>query len=181
MMVKKRKRKFILSCLLALSIKSTKVNADWFVDGFMFNPNPTKAQVLPRCGGRSYGILSRLSAQAGSDFTNNQNNGSYFDQHLNCEFTNKQLQKKFKDHASPFGVTGNYNSVNRELFRKALIKHMRENLICIGTYRSKPVYHYYNPDTELNVMVDIKTNKFISGWRLSREQIENMERNGNIQ
>jgi len=58
---------------------------------------------------------------------------------------------------------------------------MHENLICIGTYRGKPVYHYYNPDTHLNVIVSIKTNRFISGWRLSPNQILNMQRNGNIQ
>ena len=179
-MVKKRKRKFILACVLALSIRSTEVNADWFVDGFLFNQNPARPRVLPKCGG-SHGILSRLAASAGSDIQNNGNNGSYFDQSLNCEFTNKQIQKKFDDHESQFGVTGNYNSVNRELFRKALIKHMHENLICIGTYRSKPVYHYYNPDNNLNVMVNRNNNKFISGWRLNNEQIENMERNGNIQ
>ena len=150
------------------------------MDGFLFNQNPARPRVLPRCG-RSHGILSRLAASAGSNIQNNGNNGSYFDQSLNCEFTNKQLQKKFDDHASQFGVTGNYNSVNRELFRKALIKHMHENLICIGTYRVQPVYHYYNPDTHLNVMVSIKTNKFISGWRLSDDQILNMQRNGNIQ
>ena len=179
-MGKKRKRKFLLASILALSIRSTKVSAGWFVDGFLFNQNPARARVLPRCG-RSHGILSRLAASAGSNIQNNGNNGSYFDKSLNCEFTNKQLQKKFDDHAWQFGITGNYNPTNRELFRKALIKHMNENLICIGTYRGKPAYHYYNPDTNLNVMVDMKTNKFISGWRLSAEQIDNMERNGNIQ
>jgi len=99
-MPKKRKRKFILACVLALSIKSTKVNADWFVDGFLFNQNPTR--LLPRCG-RSHGILSRLAASTGSDIQNNGNNGFYFDQSLNCEFTNKQLQSKFDAHASQFG------------------------------------------------------------------------------
>ena len=43
------------------------------------------------------------------------------------------------------------------------------------------VYHYYDPRTNLNVMVDRNTNKFISGWRLSDEQIINMKNNGNIQ
>ena len=92
-MSKKRKRKFILACVLALLIRSTKVNADWFLDGFLFNQNPARPRVLPRCG-RSHGILSRLAASAGSNIQNNGNNGSYFDQSLNCEFTNKQLQKK---------------------------------------------------------------------------------------
>lgn len=176
-----KKRKILLACVLGLSIRSTKVNADWFVDGLLFNQNPTRPQVLPRCG-RSHGIISRIATSAGIDFYNNGNNGSYFDQSLNCEFTEKQLQKKYDRHATDFGITGNNNSVNRELFRKALIKHMKQqNIICIGTYRNKPVYHYYNPDTHLNVMIDRNTNKFVSGWRLSDNQIENLERNGNIQ
>ena len=37
------------------------------------------------------------------------------------------------------------------------------------------------PRTNLNVMVDRNTNKFISGWRLSDEQIINMKNNDNIQ
>ena len=76
------------------------------------------------------------------------------------------FKKKLDDHASQFEVTGNYNSVNRELFRKALIKHMRENLICIDTDRGQPVYHYYNPDTHLNVMIKSTlklTNSLVGG------------------
>ena len=82
-MIKKRKRKFLLGCLLALSIRCNKVNADWFVDGFLFNPNPSRARVLPRCG-KSRGIMSRIAASASSDIPNNGNSGSYFDQSLNC-------------------------------------------------------------------------------------------------
>ena len=52
---------------------------------------------------------------------------------------------------------------------------------CLGTYRGNTVYHYYDPNTKLNVMVDRNTNKFISGWKLSREQQTNMQLNGNIQ
>lgn len=37
----------------------------------------------------------------------------------------------------------------------------RDQLGC--TYRGNEVYHYFNPDTKLNVMVNPKTNKFISG------------------
>ena len=66
-------------------------------------------------------------------------------------------------------------------FRENLIKHMKANTACFGHYRGKPVYHYYNPQNKLNVIVDFKTNKFISGWKLSLEQIEHMEMNGNIQ
>ena len=65
-MSKKCKKKFLLGFILSLFIRSSRVNADWFVDGFMFNPNPTRPRVLPRCG-RSHGILSRLAVSAGSE------------------------------------------------------------------------------------------------------------------
>ena len=89
-MVKKRKRKFLLGCLLTLSIRCNKINADCFVDGFLFNSNFTRAQMLLRCG-RSHRIMSRIAASVGSYIPNNGNSGSYFDQSLNCEFSNKQI------------------------------------------------------------------------------------------
>lgn len=58
---------------------------------------------------------------------------------------------------------------------------MKSTHACFGTYRGRDVYHYYDPRTNLNVMVDRNTNKFISGWRLSDEQIINMKNNANIQ
>lgn len=58
---------------------------------------------------------------------------------------------------------------------------MKSTHVCLGTYIGHDVYHYYNPETDLNVMVDRSNNKFISGWRLSSDQILNMKNNGNIQ
>ena len=58
---------------------------------------------------------------------------------------------------------------------------MQSTHACLGTYRGREVYHYYDPKTQLNVMVDRNTNKFISGWRLSEKQITNMKITGNIQ
>lgn len=58
---------------------------------------------------------------------------------------------------------------------------MKSTHACLGTYRGHEVYHYYNPETNLNVMVNRNNNKFISDWRLSPDQITNMEHNGNIQ
>ena len=55
---------------------------------------------------------------------------------------------------------------------------MKSTPACLGTYRGQ---HYYNPNTDLNVMVNRSNNKFISGWHLSPEQILNMKNNGNIQ
>jgi len=181
-MSKRRKRKFLFSCVLALSIKSSRVNADLFAEGFAlgsYSSKPAISRQIPKCG-RSYGIFSRLATSAGSNIPNNYNNSSYFDQSLNCEFTNKQLQKKYDAHAKDFGIMGNYNPKNRDLFRKKLIEHMKSTHACLGTYKGHDVYHYYNPDTKLNVMVDRTNNKFISGWRLSDDQIKYMKLNGKI-
>ena len=184
-MAKKRKRKIFLSSILGLSIRCSRVNADLFVEGLslppVFSSKPGISRPIPRCG-RSNGIISRLAASAGSNIQNNDNrlSKSYFESSLNTIFEWKQLQRKFK-HAPDFGVMGNYNLNNRDLYRKKLIEHMKSNHACLGTYRGNPVYHYYNPDNNLNVMVNRNNNKFISGWRLNDEQIKNMERNGNIQ
>lgn len=182
-MSKKRKRRFILACVLSLSIRSTKVNADLFVEGF--NLPPVFSSKLGRSIGNCppcYGIQSRVAASAGSNIPSNHNRGSYFDKSVNCHFPNHVIQQKYNSHAEDFGIIGNNNGVNRKLFRDAIIKHMKENICCIGTHRTKqPVYHFYNPDNDLNVMVDRRTNKFVSAWRLSIEQIENLRRNGNIQ
>ena len=58
---------------------------------------------------------------------------------------------------------------------------MKSTHACLGNYRGQGVYHYYNPKTDLNVIVNRSNNKFISGWRLSPEQILNMKNNDNIQ
>jgi hypothetical protein len=135
---------------------------------------------VPRCG-RSYGTFSRLFTSANTNSPNDFSNlESYFDSDLNCTFTKKKLQKKFK-HAKIFGVLGNCNSTTLRLFREKLIKHMKCHIACFGHYRKQPVYHYYNPNNNLNVMVDFNTNKFISAWLLSPDQIKHMELDGNIQ
>ena len=52
-MSKKRKRKFMLSIVLVLLVKSSKANGDLFAEGFMLNPLPQKT---PKCRPyRSYG------------------------------------------------------------------------------------------------------------------------------
>jgi len=181
-MSKKRKRKFLLSCILALSVRSCRVNADLFAEGFALPPlssKPAMSRQIPKCG-RSHGIFSRWATSTGSNTSNNHNNGSHFESSLNCTFERKQLQKKFK-HAKDFDISVDYSATNGDLFQRKLIEHMKSTHACLGTYRGKPVYHYYNPDNNLNVMVNRTNDKFISGWRLSDDQIKYMERNGNIQ
>jgi len=147
-------------------------------DGFPVRPNPPRGRPnRNKC--RNYGIISRSATSAGIQHNNNQQD-SYYEPSLNSTFEKKQLQKKF-NHAKDFGVEGNFNPANRDLYQRKLIEHMKSTHACLGTYRGQDVYHYYNPNTDLNVMVTRSNNKFISGWRLSPEQILNMKNNGNIQ
>ena len=128
--------------------------------GFSVRPNTPRDRQNPnQC--RNYGILSRAATLAGTNHNDNGNN-SYYEPSLNSTFEKKQLQKKF-EHAKDFGVLGNYSLANRDLFQKKLIEHMYSTHACLGTYRRQNVFHYYNKETNLNVMVNRNNNKFISG------------------
>ena len=170
----------IVVSILIYVLITIRVEAAQFpgANGFAVKPNPPRSR-LNRNKCRNYGIISRSATSAGSKLNNNQQD-SYYEPSLNSKFENKQLQRKFK-HAKIFGVEGNFNKANMDLYRRKLIEHMQSTHACLGTYRGREVYHYYDPKTQLNVMVDRNTNKFISGWRLSEKQITNMKITGNIQ
>jgi hypothetical protein len=51
-----------------------------------------------------------------------------------------------------------------------------------GTHRgNQKVWHFFDKNTGLNVMIDMKTGEFISGWKLKPEQISALFRTGNVQ
>jgi len=81
---------------------------------------------------------------------------------LDSIFEDIQLQKKYK-HAFNFGIDGNYNLKNKQLFRQRLIDHMKSVIPMDGTFHGDAVYHYLDNDTGLNVMINKNTKKFISG------------------
>jgi len=91
-----------------------------------------------------------------------------------------QLQSKFK-HAPAFGVDGNWNSVTREQFREALHQHVQGSETVIGRYTrlsgDDRVYHHYHPSTGLNVIQTLD-GEFVSGWRLSDVQSQNLRNTG---
>ncbi|MBD2663672.1 colicin D domain-containing protein [Richelia sinica] len=95
-------------------------------------------------------------------------------------YPGKQLLKKFK-HASDFGVLGDCNSQNISEWENALETHMLSDDIkeIRGTFRGKPVIHYFNPTTRLNVVCN-ENNTFISGWKLSCPQVEALLTTGNL-
>jgi hypothetical protein len=96
---------------------------------------------------------------------------------------NKQIQKKYIKHARDFGIQKNYSLQNAKLFKIAVENHLQSSTTKVrsGTFRKKrSVFHYFDQQTDLNVMFDEKTGDFISGWRLNESQIKALIETGNI-
>lgn len=96
-------------------------------------------------------------------------------------FETRQLQKKFK-HAVDFNVPGNSNTEGLKAFEQALKDHIDDPLTqkITGKYRwNQDVYHYYNPETNIDVMTKMDGN-FISGWKLSETQMSDLIGDGNV-
>jgi hypothetical protein len=96
------------------------------------------------------------------------------------QFSNKQLQKKFK-HAGDFGIKGNYNKANAQAFETALRNQINSpaTQVIRGTYRGKNVIHYVDLKTGLNVITD-RAGNFISGWKLNPAQLNNVLTRGSL-
>lgn len=94
--------------------------------------------------------------------------------------TQKQLQKKFK-HAPHFGVHGNWNPANAANFEAALNKHVQDtaNEVIKGKYHNVAAIIHVNPTTGLAVVSDLN-GTFVSGWRLSAQQLKNVRAHGNL-
>jgi len=96
------------------------------------------------------------------------------------KFSTRQLQRKFK-HAHYFGIAGNYNKVNAAKFSSAINKHINASGVkkIKGTLHGKPVIHYLNPKTGLNV-VSSRSGTFITGYKISSKQIKHVLKHGGI-
>lgn len=96
------------------------------------------------------------------------------------QWASKQLQKKWK-HAGDFGLSGNFSKANAAKFREAMHKHIDSPGVrrISGTYHKAPVTHHLDPTTGLNVMSDAAGN-FISGWKLSSSQLQNVLTHGGL-
>lgn len=91
-----------------------------------------------------------------------------------------QLQEKFK-HAVDFGVTEPMNKASLELFRATLNQHLADPAVRVieGSFKTLPIIHFVNPSTGLNVMKSYD-GKFVSGWKLSTTQLENVLKRGSL-
>lgn len=94
--------------------------------------------------------------------------------------TPKQLQKKF-NHASDFGVSGNYNKANAANYSSAINQHINSSGVKViqGTYRGNPATHYINPQNGLNV-ISSPSGNFVSGWKLNTQQLQNVVSRGKL-
>ena len=74
----------------------------------------------------------------------------------------------------------NFNLQNAELFKQKIIEHVTDpnTEMIIGTYRSDDVTHYFNSETNINVLV--KNDQFLSCWRLGAEQAGNVLERGSL-
>jgi hypothetical protein len=94
-------------------------------------------------------------------------------------FPDGQLQSKFK-HAGDFGVDGNYNPANEARFREAVDNFIKspDNQVIDGLYRGQPSRIYVNPSTRQAVIT--QGGKFVSGWKLSVQQLQNLLNAGRL-
>ncbi len=95
-------------------------------------------------------------------------------------FTRSQLQHGF-EHAKDFGVAGNANNKTLEEFSSAINRHINaaDTQAIQGTFRGQTVTHFVDPNTGLNVMRDA-SGDFLSGWKLSPQQLEHVLKDGKL-
>lgn len=96
------------------------------------------------------------------------------------EFSSKQLQATFK-HAADVGVEGTFNKQDAARFEVVMQAHVTADTTQIipGSYRGTSVTHFVDPNTGLNVMRG-PDGGFVSGWKLSWVQLENVLKNGKL-
>src|SRR5210317_1098115 len=141
-------------------------------DGFTPNYICSKRQTYSR---EATGLSTRLEQNPNNQNRPQRNNISQYIPEFDSTIDNKQIQKKYK-HAPDFGISGNYNHKNAQLFKDKIIEHMKDpsTQIIEGTFKKTEVTHYFNPETGLNVFFNRDNNKFISGWLLKDDQLDNM-------
>lgn len=125
------------------------------------------------------GLSVRLEQNPNNQNRPKRTNISQYIPEFDSRIDNKQIQKKYK-HAPDFGISGNFNQKNAQLFKDKIIEHMKEpsTQITEGTFKKIEVTHYFNLETGLNVVFNRDNNKFISGWLLKDDQLDNMLNRG---
>ena len=118
-------------------------------------------------------MTTALAGAAGSGSNLAQiSSNSPSDSGISIEFSSRNLQHEFANHASDFGVSGRWNNSNRNAFQQAITNHINgsNTQAFQGTYRNNITgTHYYDPNTNLWAFIDDDGN-YVAGWKLSTEQ-----------
>ena len=95
--------------------------------------------------------------------------------------TRSQIEKKFDKHAADFGVTEPRGKTGFDELEQAIQSQVRDpaTMHISGTYRGDAAIINYNPNTGLAV-IQKPSGEFISGWRLSPEQVTNVLQRGSL-
>jgi hypothetical protein len=90
-----------------------------------------------------------------------------------------KIEKKFDKHAADFGITAPRGTAGFDEFEQAVRSQVHDpaTLHIDGIYRGSPVIINYNPNTGLAV-IQKPSGEFVSGWRLSPEQVANVLQRG---
>jgi hypothetical protein len=172
------RNKISIILLLIWDLKVNQVQAAPLpgADGFRPTYICRKRQTYSR---EATGSSTRLEQDLINRNRPRRNSVSQYIPEFDSTIDNQQIQKKFK-HAPDFGISGNSSQENEKLFKDKIIEHMKEpsTQIIEGTYRNTEVTHYFNLETGLNVFFNRDNNKFISGWLLNDDQLNNIVNRG---
>jgi len=121
---------------------------------------------------------SSFSSKSGATF---EGQSSMIGQRDSITFDTRQIQHEYK-HAGDFGISGNYNKQNGELFKSALqdLIASPETKIKPGTYRGTiEGTHYFDPNTNKWVFVD-SSGEYVASWELGPSQVVDLTKNSNV-
>jgi hypothetical protein len=184
--IKKLRRKFITSlliCSLLFTVTDTCHAQPNFADAFpqrnVCPRRPPSLQSLQRqhIGRAATGLGARLKNNNPNEANQprpDENKDRYV-QEFDCVLKHDKVKRKFK-HAKVFGIDGNPTDANLELFKDAIIEHMKDpsTEAIKGRYRHKKpdVIYYYNEEKNLTVfvLVNATTHEFTSAWNATERQ-----------
>jgi RHS repeat-associated protein len=98
------------------------------------------------------------------------------------KFTSQgQIQHAFDRHKSHFGLGGKWNPQKGKLLQEIIEEHVESPSVrqIPGTYRGRPVIHYLNEQTGLNVFT-YPNGDLWSGWILGPEQLRSVLTSGSL-
>ena len=123
-MARENRNKILVILLLVWVLKVNQVQAAPLpgADGFTPTYICRKRQTYSR---EATALSTRLEQNPNNQNRPERTNISQYIPEFDCIIHNRQIQKKYK-HATDFGVSGNYNLENAQLFKDKIIEHMKK-------------------------------------------------------